>query len=165
MKPKQDIQKDEMTELAWKELIQAIKPRDISVSVINGSVKLSGTVENYSKKILAEQIVASVTGVKSIVNTIEVLLNGADKRKDQELTDSILDAFTTDFNEREDAFAMSIENDCLTIMGEVQNSLGEMISVKGKLCRLEEISTKTSRALNHPAVITSSELAYWEIFG
>jgi|GEM_PF-6879635 len=165
MKTRQDIQKDEMTDLAWKELIQAIKPRDIAISVVNGAVKLSGTVESYSKKMLAEQIVASVTGVRSIVNAIEVKLPGMHKRKDEELTDAILDAFVSDFNEPEEALTISIEKDWLMIMGEVQNNLGSKVSVQGKLCKLEEINNKNKGPVNHPAVITNQELAYWEIFG
>jgi hypothetical protein len=47
MKPLQEQKKDGMNAFAWNELIQAIRPREISVSVING------TVNSYSKKVLA----------------------------------------------------------------------------------------------------------------
>ena len=164
MKPNQDIQKDTMTELAWKELIQAIKPRDISVSVSQGNVTLSGTVDNYSKKLIAERIVSGVSGVTTIINNIVVKISTNLRKKDEELTDSILNAFIKEFNEPEETFAMKIENDWLTIVGEVENTKGQKISVQGKVCRLEEIAEKNKKA-HHPSIITNQELAYWEIFG
>ena len=165
MKTTKDLQKDAITDLAWKELIQAIKPRDISVSVINGSVKLSGTVEDYSKKILAEQIVSSVTGVKSIINTIEVKLPGMAKRKDEELTDAILDALVKNFDETSDDFSMTIENDWLIVKGDAETLSGKKVPVQGKVCKLEQINTKSEAPSSYPAIITTNEIAYWEIFG
>lgn len=165
MKKTQDIQKETMTELAWKELIEAIKPRDISVGVMNGIVTLSGTVDSYSKRTMAEHIVSGVTGVKSIINALEVKLPAADRKKDEELTDSILDAFIKNFNEPEETFAMKIENNWLTILGEVENSHGQKVPVQGKVCKLEEVNASGSKTSHHPAIITNHEFAYWEIFG
>src|SRR4051812_38361410 len=102
MKPLKEPKKDNMNEHAWNDLIQAIRPREISVSVIDGNVMLSGTVNSYSKKVLAEQIVCRVSSVRSIVNTIEVKLPGSEKLKDDVLPDTILNAFVKEFNAPEE---------------------------------------------------------------
>ena len=164
MKTTFDNQKNAMTDQAWKELILAIKPRDISVSVNNGMVTLSGTTDSYARKISAEQIVSSVTGVKSIINLIEVKLLSVDKKSDGLITDAILNAFVKNFNEPEETFAMKIENDWLTIMGEVENELGKKVAVKGYVCELVEAGSNKKNTA-HPALITTKDMAYWEIFG
>ena len=164
MKTTQDIQKNAMTDQAWKELIQAIKPRDISVNVNRGMVTLSGSTDSYARKIMAEQIVSTVTGVKSILNLIEVKLMSVDKKSDEELTDNILNAFIKGFNEPDETFAMKIENDWLTIMGEVENESGKKVSVKGYVCELVEAGSNKKNT-SHPALMTTQDLAYWEIFG
>ncbi|WP_317898046.1 BON domain-containing protein [Aurantibacillus circumpalustris] len=164
MKTINETQKDSLTENAWMELIDAIKPRDISISVNHGLVTLYGTVTNYSKKLLTEQIVAGVKGVKSIVNRLEVRLNTRDMKNDEELKGDILDAFIKTINEPEETFILKIENEWLMLVGDVKNNLGNKVAVKGKLCKLEEINKNEKRAKHHPAVITTEEMAYWEIF-
>jgi len=164
MNPTKDNQKSAMTDQAWKELIQAIKPRDISVTVNKGMVTLNGSTDSYARKIMAEQIVSSVTGVKSILNLIDVKLTSTDKKSDEELTDNILNAFIKGFNEPDETFAMKIENDWLTIMGEVENESGKKVSVKGYVCELVETGSDKKNS-SHPALMTTKDLAYWEIFG
>lgn len=155
---------EELNDQSWKELIQAIKPREVTVSVINGIVTLGGSVNCYARKLLAEQVVSNVTGVRSIVNTIEVKPTQAEKLPDNELTDRILDVFVQEFNTNDESFAMKIENDWLMIEGMAKNAQGQPIPVKGRLCKLEQTNER-KKAEYHPAVVTNTELAYWEIFG
>jgi len=156
--------KNAPTDQAWKELIQAIKPRDISILVNEGVVTLKGTADSYSKKLLAEQIVASVTGVKGIQNHIEVKLKNADGKKDVEITDNILNAFVQNFNAPQEEFSLQIENNWLVVEGVAKNNQGESVELSGKLCLLEEKNIRKSTS-HHPAVVTNQDFAYWEIFG
>lgn len=163
MKAVQDKYKEALTEQAWKELIQAIKPRDISVSVENGTVTLGGTVESYARKLLAAQIVSGLTGVKDIINTIEVKLPGIHRKKDDELTDTILDAFIRHLSETNDPLPAG--NDWLAFQGEMAIPAGGRIPVKGKMCPVSETRPGKPAKVSHPAIITTEELAYWEVFG
>lgn len=159
MKTSSEFQTEKALDKAWKDLIQAIRPRDISVSVSNGTVTLRGTVESYSKKLLAEQIVCSVSGVKSIINTIEVKVAEEKKINDNLLTDKILDAFVKQFNApEEEDFTMKIENEWLMIEGKAITQQGKTVHVSGKICKLEqrkEVPVKESAKLQPD---------YWEIF-
>ena len=90
--------KQELTEKAWEDFIKAINPSDISIQVENGTVTLNGTVDSYARKLLAEQIVSGVTGVKSIINELQVRILATAKKKDTELLDVVLDALNKDFD-------------------------------------------------------------------
>lgn len=131
MKTLEKAPKKEMTEKAWDDLIKAINPSNISIQVENGTVTLKGTVESYSRKLLAEEIVSGVTGVKSIINDLQVRISANVKRKDTELFDVVLDALNKDFN-----------------------------------LNPEKSMQKTGRTKtnHHPAIVTTKDFSYWEIF-
>ncbi|MBL7931700.1 MAG: BON domain-containing protein [Bacteroidia bacterium] len=124
--------KKELTEKAWEDFIRAINPSDISIQVENGIVTLQGTVDSYSRKLLAEQIVSNVTGVKSIINELQVRISANVKKKDTELLDLLLDALNKDFD-------LSQEDSA-------------------------EKARPRAKTNHHPAVVTTNEFSYWEIF-
>lgn len=124
--------KQELTEKAWEDFIKAINPSDISIQVENGTVILNGTVDSYARKLLAEQIVSGVTGVKSIINALQVRISVNVKKKDTELLDGVLDALNKDFN-------LNNENSSEKLKPRVKTN-------------------------HHPAVVTTNEFSYWEIF-
>lgn len=132
MKTLVNSSKQEMTEKAWEDFIKAINPSDISIQVENGTVILNGTVDSYSRKLLAEQIVSGVTGVKCIVNALQVRISATLKKKDAELLDVVLDALNKDFD-------LNTENASEKLKSRVKTN-------------------------HHPAVVTTSEFSYWEIF-
>lgn len=49
-----------------------VKAHDVSVTTFKGIVQLSGFVDNAVQKSRAEQIAASVAGVKSVQNNISI---------------------------------------------------------------------------------------------
>ena len=49
---------------------------DIHVKADNGSVKLTGAVDCYAKKLLAESAAAHVVGVREVVNELQVMSDG-----------------------------------------------------------------------------------------
>ncbi len=57
-----------------------VQPNEIGVAVKNGIVTLTGWVDSYSKKWVAEEAAHRVRGVKAVANDIEVRL--ADERTD-----------------------------------------------------------------------------------
>jgi osmotically-inducible protein OsmY len=54
----------------------ALSGADIQVKIDNGAVKLTGAVDCYAKKLLAEQAAAHVVGVREVVNELQILSDG-----------------------------------------------------------------------------------------
>ena len=69
MKTDSDLQRDVLDELKWEPSVDAAH---IGVSVDDGVVTLSGTVEEDKQKNKAAQIAKKVNGVKSVVNEIKL---------------------------------------------------------------------------------------------
>lgn len=90
MKKSNDVLSKEVIEgLKWEPLLNSNK---IDVSVQDGIVTLSGTVDNYNNKKQAEQTVKHILGVKSVIDNIEVKLSASSIRDDQDITTSVIKA-------------------------------------------------------------------------
>jgi hypothetical protein len=91
MERKHQIQKT-ITQPELTIFLNTINRPEISVTVEDGVVTLSGTVDSEAKKTSARNAVASVLGVKAIINTIKVSNSVAYKGKDNEIAEAILSA-------------------------------------------------------------------------
>ncbi len=69
MKNNAEIQKDVQDAIKWEPLLSAA---EIGVTIKDGVVTLTGTVDSYSKKTEAEDAAKNVAGVKAVVEKIEV---------------------------------------------------------------------------------------------
>ncbi len=83
------IQADVLDELRWDTRVQ---PNEVGVAVKDGIVTLTGWVDSYLKKIVAEEAAHRVRGVKAVVNDIEVRLPGSAERTDADLAKAVLNA-------------------------------------------------------------------------
>ncbi len=72
MKTNEELQKDVLEAISWEPLLNAA---EIGVIVKDGVVTLTGVVDSYAKKEEAENAAKSVTGVKVVVEKIDVKLN------------------------------------------------------------------------------------------
>ncbi len=82
MRPDSDIERDVKDELQWRPDLDAT---DISVSVKNGVVTLTGFVHSYVDKYEAEAAAKRVAGVVGLANDIEVRLHNVDEKPDPEI--------------------------------------------------------------------------------
>jgi osmotically-inducible protein OsmY len=73
MKTDAQIQTDVMQELKWD---PSITHEHIGVAVADGIVTISGTVPSYIEKSSAERAAQRVSGVKAVVEKIEVKRSG-----------------------------------------------------------------------------------------
>jgi osmotically-inducible protein OsmY len=69
MKTDLELQRDVIEELKWESFINS---SEIGVSVKEGVVTLSGSVDSYNKKRIAEQAAMRVLGVKAVAEDIIV---------------------------------------------------------------------------------------------
>lgn len=116
MKTDLEIQKDVMEELKWESFI---KSSDIGVSVSNGVVTLSGFVDTFSKKRLAENVALRVGGVKAVAEDIVVKFSTDNKITDTDIAQAVLNALRWNSIIPEEKIKVKVEDGWVTTKGEV----------------------------------------------
>jgi osmotically-inducible protein OsmY len=116
-RPDEQIQRDVLVELKWDARVQ---PNEIGVSVKNGVVTLTGTVDSYLKKWAAEEAAHRVRGVKAVANDIQVTLPGADERTDTEIAEAVVRSLQWDAAVPLDKLDITVSNAWVTLRGEVE---------------------------------------------
>jgi osmotically-inducible protein OsmY len=117
MKTDLEIQQDVMAEIKWEPLLNA---SEIGVAVRNGVVTLSGLVDTYTKKLLAEKAAERVQGVKAVAEDIDVKIVGAEKKSDTEIAETAINILKWDSSILEEKIKVKVENAILTLEGEVE---------------------------------------------
>lgn len=117
MKTDLEIQQDVMAEIKWEPLLIV---SEIGVAVKNGVVTLSGLVDMYTKKLLAEKAAQRVQGVKAIAEDIKVNILGTDKKSDSEIAETAADVLKWNSSILEEQIKIKAENGWLTLDGEVE---------------------------------------------
>ena len=81
-----------MTDLELKKAVESelnfepsINAAEIGVAAKDGIITLSGSVPSYWEKMAAERAAARVSGVKAVVNEVEVHLPGSSERTDEDI--------------------------------------------------------------------------------
>lgn len=116
MKTDSEIQKDVMDELKYEPLLHA---SEIGVAVKNGIVTLSGSMDTYGKKVLAEKAAKRVAGVKAVAEDIEVKISSTGKRNDTEIAAAVLNALKWHSALQDDKIKVKVEDGWVTLDGEV----------------------------------------------
>ena len=117
MKSDIEIQKDVIEQLKWEPFLNAAQ---IGVSVKNGIVTLSGQVDTYSKKMLAEKAAKKVAGVKAIAEDIQVGISPSYKRSDTEIAEAVVNALKWHTMIPEDKIKVSVEEGNVKMEGDVE---------------------------------------------
>ncbi|HSB01393.1 MAG TPA: BON domain-containing protein, partial [Anaerolineales bacterium] len=76
------LRRDVLDEIAWE---PSVCVPEIGVTAYDGIVTLTGSVENLPAKWAAENAALRVSGVRSVVNDIEVKLSTENQRSDGDL--------------------------------------------------------------------------------
>jgi osmotically-inducible protein OsmY len=118
MKSNEDLQKDVQEAIKWEPLLKAA---EIGVTVKEGIVTLTGTVDSYLKKSEAEDAAKNVTGVKAVVEKITVNFGtGLGKIEDNEIAREILNAFKWNWEIPNDKIKVKVEKGWVTLEGELE---------------------------------------------
>lgn len=116
MKTDLEIQKDVLEALKWEPFLSAT---EVGVSVKNGVVTLSGTVDSFLKKTGAEKAAKRVAGVKAVAEDIEVKFAGSLIKNDTEIAQTIINALKWHSAINEEKIKVKVENGVVTLDGEV----------------------------------------------
>ena len=137
MRKNEDLQKDVQDALKWEPLLKAA---EIGVIVKDGIVTLIGTVDSYAKKIEAENAAKFVTGVKAVVEKIDVKFENIGLKTNDEIAAEIVSAFKWNWEVPSNKIKVTVEDNWVTLEGEVQwnfqkeaakKSVKNILGVKG----------------------------------
>lgn len=111
------LKRDVQEELAWDPSIDAAY---INVDVKNGVVTLTGRVNSYPEKQIAETVAKRVAGVQKVKDAIQVELPpGHSKFKDSEISQVVQTILKWNVSVADDKVLFSVKNGWLTLEGEV----------------------------------------------
>lgn len=111
------LQKAVIAELNWE---PSIKAAHIGVAANDGVVTLSGHVDTYLEKSVAEKAARRVKGVKAVAEEIEVKLAFDVKRTDEEIAAAVLNRLEWDVEVPDDIVRVKVEKGWITLTGEVE---------------------------------------------
>jgi osmotically-inducible protein OsmY len=116
MKTNEELQKDVQYAIKWEPSLHAA---EIGVTVKDGVVTLTGTVDGYFKKNQAEDAAKNVAGVKAVVEKIEVKYSNGYTKTDNEIATEVLKALSDSWSVPDDKVKVKVENGMVTLDGEL----------------------------------------------
>jgi osmotically-inducible protein OsmY len=93
VKSDEQIHQDVLRELRWD---SRVDDTEVGVEVDQGVVTLTGTVENYAKKLAAQEAAHRVMGVLDVADDIRVKIPGSPGRTDTEIAQAVRQALEWD---------------------------------------------------------------------
>lgn len=114
MKTNQDLVKDVQDALKWEPLLTGTK---INVTALDGVITLTGNVDGYLKKSKAEDTAKGVTGVKAVVEEVEVIFKNPGDKTDNEIAVEVINALKTNGQIPHDRIKVKVENGWVTLEG------------------------------------------------
>lgn len=117
MKSNEQIQQDVENAIKWEPQLHAA---EIGVTVKDGVVTLTGTVDNYYKKMEAENAAKNVTGVKAIVEKIEIKLLHSEKKTDEEIASLVLKALQDALSVPHESVKVKVQNAWVYLEGDFE---------------------------------------------
>jgi osmotically-inducible protein OsmY len=137
MKNNETLQNDVQNAIKWEPLLHAA---EIGVTVKDGVVTLTGVVNSYAKKLEAENAAKNVTGVKAIVEKIEIRFDNTWSKGDSDVANEVLNAFNWSWVVPKDKVKVTVEDGWVTLEGELQwnyqreaakNAITNLMGIRG----------------------------------
>ncbi|RED43655.1 osmotically-inducible protein OsmY [Winogradskyella eximia] len=116
MRTDSEIKSDILEELAWQ---PNVDETEIGVVVEDGTVMLTGVLDDYRKKVAAEDAVKNVRGVKALVGDIQVKYGANYQKTDLEISKAIVKAFEWNTAVPEDEISVEVRDGWVNLSGEV----------------------------------------------
>jgi osmotically-inducible protein OsmY len=108
------IEQDVMDEVSWDPSLNA---NQITASVKDGIVSLRGSVPHYFEKSRAEAAAQRVSGVRAVVDQVEVNMMGSYLRSDEQIANATLSVLQASYSSPKD-IKVTVENGWVTLNGE-----------------------------------------------
>lgn len=137
MRTNENLQNDVQDAIKWEALLEAA---EIGVTVKDGIVTLTGTVDSFLKKMEAETAAKKVLGVRAVVQQIEILFGPSIQSSDTEIALAAANLFKWTWETPECDIQIKVEKGWVSLAGELpwnyqkekaQQSVSNIIGVKG----------------------------------
>jgi osmotically-inducible protein OsmY len=115
MKHDSQVQADVVAEIQSD---ASVSSGDLAITVANGVVTLSGTVEAFAERLAARHAAERVAGVKAVVDELNVCLAVEERRSDIELADAVIDALEWNTEVPDNTIKPRIQDRWLWLVGE-----------------------------------------------
>lgn len=112
----QALKQEILNELAWQ---PGFDEAHIAVTARGGVVTLTGHVGSYAEKCVAERAAGRVTGVRAIVDNLEIRYPAATDHNDNEIGKRALDVISWDLSIPKARVKIEIEKGWVTLTGDV----------------------------------------------
>lgn len=116
MKTNAELQLDVQNAIRWEPLLHAA---EIGVTAIDGVVSLSGEVDNYLKKMEAENAAKKVVGVKALVENIEVKFPGTWTKSNLDIANEVITSLKANTSIPNEKVTVKVEDGWVTLAGEL----------------------------------------------
>ncbi len=116
MKTNAELQRDVQDAIKWEPLLNAA---EIGVTAKDGIVSLTGVVDNYAKKLEAENAAKRVIGVKALVEKIEVKIPNSWTKTNAEIAKEVTNALESNWSVPSDKVKVEVEDGWVTLEGEL----------------------------------------------
>jgi osmotically-inducible protein OsmY len=116
MKNNAELQKDVQNAIKWEPLLHAA---EIGVTAKDGIVTLTGVVDSYAKKIEAENAAKKVSGVKILIEKIEVKIANEWSKNDMEIAREVLNALNSNSSITKNKVKAKVEDGWITLTGDL----------------------------------------------
>jgi osmotically-inducible protein OsmY len=162
-----ELKRSVETELNWEPSIDAA---EIGVAAKDGVVTLSGHVKSFWEKWSAERTASRVSGVRAIVNEVEVHLPTSSERTDEEIAKAAVHALDSSILVPSKRITITVSKGWITLEGAVdwrfqkraaESAVRDLIGVKGVINLVEikpSASTREVKASIDAALRRSAEL-------
>lgn len=115
MKSDLEIREDVMAELEWE---PGLHGAQVGVSVNDGVVMLSGVVDTYYKKVLAEKATKKVSGVRAVAEEIVVQVPGSNTFTDIDIAKAVISALKWNSSVDDSRISVTVEGGEVTLSGQ-----------------------------------------------
>jgi osmotically-inducible protein OsmY len=112
-----EIQQAVLRELEWE---PQVRSTEIGVAVKDGIVTLAGYVDSYTKRYDAERAAKRVSGVKAVVNDLEVHLPSSSERTDEDIARAAVRALAEHITVPRDRIKVTVRDGRITLEGDVE---------------------------------------------
>ena len=143
MKTDEELQKDILASLKWEPLLITT---EIDVSVKDGIVTLSGTVDSYIKKIEAEIATKKVAGVMGVIEKIVIKHADSVINTDEQIEKDIIHSLDSNWDIPNHCIKVESNNGWVTLEGEVKWNY-QKESVKSGVSRINGVKGITNNII------------------
>jgi osmotically-inducible protein OsmY len=116
-----------MTDLELKKSVEAemdyepgVHAAEIGVAAKDGIVTLTGRVQSYWEKLAAERAASRVSGIKAVVNELEIRLPSFSERTDEDIARAALNALDWSTSVPSDRIKVKVSKGWITLEGNVE---------------------------------------------